>query len=290
MNNIDIKKVVYKGIRKTITRFRKKPFHYFTEADIHSTLLNDIMTGASDILTFRPSNNNHISVSLVHQEYPTNFRFMKDKLLAGYKLDEIKQTKLDYETKVGKGYGYRGHFDLSVLNNSFVTDMMTKFELHNALKQIINKDNKVAKKRLENSFQEFQKELLYAIEVKLIHPFNARQINMLHEVIKDDNKLRLSHFNSGGFIKPINLVFCSTPAKVSRGRITPVVELIKQYVVDGYVEDRQNIQFNHPEEILTIFIESYIGDKLTKKTQKPLVSKNPPAWAEPLISGYTQTI
>ena len=34
---------VFDGIRKTINRFREKPFHYFTEADIHSSLLNDIL-------------------------------------------------------------------------------------------------------------------------------------------------------------------------------------------------------------------------------------------------------
>lgn len=40
LNNVDI--AVFEGIRKTISRFRRKPFHYFTEADIHSSLLHDI--------------------------------------------------------------------------------------------------------------------------------------------------------------------------------------------------------------------------------------------------------
>ena len=47
---------VFDGIRKTINRFREKPFHYFTEADIHSSLLNDIMTGAPDVLSVKENN------------------------------------------------------------------------------------------------------------------------------------------------------------------------------------------------------------------------------------------
>ncbi len=286
-----INEAVFKGIRKTINRFREKPFHYFTEADIHSSLLNDMMASASGVLTYRPGGPlHHISVSLVHQEYPTNFRFKKGELLSGYKPEEIKLTKLDYKDVQNKGYGYRGNFDLSVLNMNFVLDMLTEHELPDALEQIINKDNTVAIKRLENSYQKFQKELLYAIEVKFIHPFNARQIKMLHEVIKDDKKLQLSHIHSGGFIKPINLIFCSTPAKISRGRITPVVKLIEEYVETGRVKDRNKQLFHHPEKVITIFIESFIGDKNTKQTPKPLVGKNPPAWAQPLISGFNHTI
>ena len=62
----DINDQVFNGIRKTINRFREKPFHYFTEADIHSSLLNDIMSGGKGIVTKRTNN---LSISLVHQEY-----------------------------------------------------------------------------------------------------------------------------------------------------------------------------------------------------------------------------
>ena len=80
---------VFDGIRKTINRFREKPFHYFSEADIHSSLLNDIMKGGSDVLSVR---NNNISISLIHQEYPTHFRYKKEQLLEGYKGIEDKTT------------------------------------------------------------------------------------------------------------------------------------------------------------------------------------------------------
>ena len=45
MNRIErIEKQVFNGIRKTINKFREKPFNFFTEADIHSSLINDIKT------------------------------------------------------------------------------------------------------------------------------------------------------------------------------------------------------------------------------------------------------
>ena len=63
MNTID--EQVFDGIRKTINRFREKPFHYFTEADIHSSLLNDIMTGAPDVLSVKENNISIDSESLL---------------------------------------------------------------------------------------------------------------------------------------------------------------------------------------------------------------------------------
>ncbi len=51
----------------------------------------------------------------------------------------------------------------------------------------------------------YKREVQYAIEVKFIHPFNARNINMLEEVITDNEKLRLATEHSDGFVKAINL-------------------------------------------------------------------------------------
>ena len=116
-----IDKQVFDGIIKTINRFREKPFHYFTEADIHSSLLNDIMTGAPDVLSVKENN---ISISLVHQEYPTHFRYIKNDLLHEYKdsNDKIKEkSKLDI-----KENGHRGHFDLSILNPEFIKKMFAE--------------------------------------------------------------------------------------------------------------------------------------------------------------------
>lgn len=290
MKNNETESAVFDGIRKTINRFREKPFHYFTEADIHSSLLNDITRAAPRLMIFRPDKDrgklkhlNHISISLVHQEYPTNFRYKKEMLLQGYDSGDLDLTKLDYTNHEGKGYGDRGNFDLAVLKKRFVLDMLEKHELPNALEQIINKDNELAKERLKISSQAFEKELLYAIEVKFIHSFNARNIKMLHEVIKDDQKLLLASKNSQGFVKPINLVFCSTPAKKSIGGITSVVDLIKEYVKNGKVVDRKGLSFEHPEQVITIFVESFIGKQNHKSTRPPIAVYPNKDWAKQLV-------
>ncbi len=49
----DVEMLVYDGIRKTINRFREKPFFYFTESDIHASLHKDIMEGGSKELVHR---------------------------------------------------------------------------------------------------------------------------------------------------------------------------------------------------------------------------------------------
>jgi len=297
----DMDSAVFEGIRKTISRFRRKPFHYFTEADIHSSLLRDIIDAAPDLTIFRPSffdnelgHLNHISVSLVHQEYPTHFRYKKNLLLNGYRSkSEVEKTLLNYTDENDKACGDRGNFDLAVLNKEFVLKMLKTNDLTNALEEIIHKDISRARKRFKDTPDKFKEELLFAIEVKFIHAFNARNIEMLYEVIKDDQKLRLAHYNSGGNIKPVNLVFCSSPPKKSRGGISPVIELIKDYISEGKVEDRDGVPFVHPDEIVTIFIESFIEDEKgennmptsKKQTLKPQVSKNPPVWARPLIEG-----
>lgn len=107
---------IFEGIRKTINRFREKPFFYFTEADIHSSLLNDMLSRSSDILTKREKD---IEISLAHQEYPTNFRYEKSRLLQGYE-DNWEDTIL----QEGKTYGDRGNFDLAILNAEFVRSLV----------------------------------------------------------------------------------------------------------------------------------------------------------------------
>jgi hypothetical protein len=282
-NLSDINLKVFDGIRKTINRFREKPFHYFTEADIHSSLLNDIMIGGSDILTIRPNGNpKHITVSIVHQEYPTNFRYKKEALLNGYSGDDLLKTAPDFIDDDDKTYGDRGNYDLAILNRNFLVDMLQLHSLPDALENIINKDNSRTKKRLQN-YPGFKEEVLYAIEVKFIHSFNARQINMLHEVIKDDQKLRMAHYHSDGFIRPINLVFCSSPAKASRGGIKAVIDHIKEYVQTRHATDRGNQGYRHPQEVATIFIESFIDIDDKKRTERPMARIPNLEWAEKLV-------
>ena len=268
---------VFNGIRKTINRFREKPFNYFTEADIHSSLLNDIMTGGSDVLSVRKNN---ISISLVHQEYPTNFRFKKKQLLEGY-----NWTYNEEETSLNSKKGARGNFDLAILNPEFIDKSNIKYP-NEYLYHLINKDAEMAKIRMRDQ-DTFKKELLYAIEVKFIHYRNARHKAMIEEIIKDNEKLRLAHCHSNGFINPINLIFCSSEKKERSDKKIPVIEKIKSYVQGLPIElyDKLNRSYERPIQVLMIFTESFIDIK-GKTTTKPIANfnNNNMKWAQELIN------
>jgi 16S rRNA G966 N2-methylase RsmD len=284
LNKID--NAVFDGIRKTINRFREKPFHYFTEADIHTTLSTDIMAGSSDILTYRGPG--IPSVSLVHQEYPTNFRYIKKKLLGGYLENELDQIKLSFKDGNGKTHGDRGNFDLVILNPEFVKNQIkeNKENLHEALMQLINKEMNRASERMKNRHQ-FNSEILYAIEVKYLHPFNARSKQMIEEIVKDNKKLSLAFLNSHEILRPINLIFCSTEAKNRSDKKPSVISKIKQFVRSGTVDDYKGNSYSISTDVLNIFVESFIheesGGKNGKITNKPLSSSTPKVkWAKDL--------
>lgn len=288
MADIDLK--VFDGIRKTINRFREKPFHYFTEADIHSSLLNDMMSGGSDVLAFRPEDENkkHISVSLVHQEYPTNFRYKKEDMITGY--SDLKITELGHADENNKAFGDRGNYDLAVLSTDFAVKMLGNETLQEALEHLINKDNQRAISRKAASSEDFKRELLYAIEVKFIHAFNARSKNMLYEVIKDDQKLYLAHYHSDGFVKPINLVFCSSASKERSDDQQSVIHKVRDYIMEMKTTDYDGIKvFRKVPEVVTIFIESYLENvdfnqeqDFRKITVKPILSGGIGQWASDL--------
>jgi hypothetical protein len=259
-----IENAVFNGIRKTINRFREQPFLYFTESDIHASLSKDIMEGNSDILilgnTMAERTKIKTPVSLVHHEYPTNFRFERKLLLNGYNDEDLKQTNLK------ESHGDRGNYDLSVLNPCFVENL---FESHkdNGLKVILehiinkDKDNAILRNQIE--------ELLFAIEVKFVHLFNARNIQLLHEVKSDNEKLRLA-IHHKHCCRGINLIFCSSQKKHRKDGVDPVIEQIRKYI-EGY---------NQSEPIINIFIESFIDDNETKETPKPTFSKNQSGWSD----------
>ena len=256
----DINDQVFNGIRKTINRFREKPFHYFTEADIHSSLLNDIMSGGKGIVTKRTNN---ISISLVHQEYPTNYRYMKKKLLKGY------DCKTDYkETSLNSKKGDRGNFDLAILNPEFVKTVIGD-DIEKSMHHLISKDAKDAIERNKRNDKAFQEEILFAIEVKFIHYRNARNKSMIEEIIKDNEKLLLAIAHSDSFIKPINLIFCTSGAKKRRDKKTSVIEKVKSYVTGEIIQlyDSET-KYHSSADVLTIFVESFI-DEQQKKTEKP---------------------
>ena len=285
----DVEMLVYDGIRKTINRFRENPFFYFTESDIHASLHRDIMEGGSKELVHREDG---IAVSLVHLEYPTNFRYEKRKLLEGYGNDDISITSIDNKAK----YGDRGNFDLVVLNKDFVLSVFEKThdsenseftDLEMILKRVINKDASLSIERKHKDDSTYKREVQYAIEVKFIHPFNARNINMLEEVITDNEKLRLATEHSDGFTKAINLVFCSSQEKVRSDREDAVIRRIREYIRNGKTV-HENREYKVPEAVLNVFIDSHLDESI-KNTDKPITwpakgTMNSGDWRNELIS------
>lgn len=228
----------------------------------------------------------HVSVTLVHQEYPTNFRYKKEDLTRDYSAAYLEQTNLNFRDANGNTFGDRGNFDVAVLNREFVERMFKKAEkdkeLNIALKHLINKDNALAKARLKESSQIFHREVSYAIEVKFLHSFNSGNIQMLHEVIKDDHKLKLAYENSKKHIRPINLVFCSMEPHEGRGGKKAVIDLIKEYIENREVEDRDGklIIRKDFEDVATIFVESFVKADNSKMTVKPVGWFPKTGWGE----------
>lgn len=259
-----IDQAVFNGIRKTVNRFREKPFFYFTEADIHASLSKDIMEGNGDVLvtggTIKDREFYKTPVSLVHHEYPTNFRYKKDELLNGY------ENREDI-TFIDSSSGDRGNYDLAILNPEFVGKMFSQNSqnLIEIIKHIINKE--IGKAIGRSTFEE----LLFAIEVKFVHLFNARNIQMLDEVKKDNEKLRLAVHHKH-CQKAINLVFCSSEEMQRSDKDDSVIKQIREYI-----KDFEN------DKIVNVFIESYINsDDENKHTPRPTCSKNNSDWVKEL--------
>ena len=280
IENDQIENALIDGIRRTINRFRERPLNYFTESDIHSSLMKDIMAGNSKIFLFQ--DDKFPEVSLIHNEYPTNFRYEKKKLLKGYTENDVEIEEL---TMIDVKTGDRGNFDLSILNRDFIENMFNnpvclkndkgkRKDLNNmneSIKNIINKNKDYSILRKSINQNKFQEELLYAIEVKFIHPFNARDKGMLDEVIKDNRKLKLARIHSGGKTKVLNLIFCSSEALERRDKDKSIIAQIKKYI------NQQNETQKIPNDVINIFIESYIfkdskNESTVKETEKPIIS------------------
>ncbi len=288
---------VYDSIRKTINRFRERPLFYFTEAGLHSSLQSDLLQNNSKLLTATTANG--FPVSLVHLEYPTNFRYRKSQLLSGYNLSLLNDKKHPTSLNQKARHGDRGNYDLAILNSEFVKYDHSHLEDRNKRKSdlekkqqaealhIINKDNTKAIKRLKDETynsesgkqtlpSRFQREVCYAIEFKYIHPHNARNKNMLDEIKKDNEKLKLAYYHSHGFIRPINLVFCSSVGLKRRDRQSTIVDRIETYLKG---EDKQHPV---PDHVLNIYIHSFVSMN-KKQTPKPIAfCSKPGGWVTEL--------
>ena len=150
---IDIEKSLDSCISSLGHKFLKWPNNFFTESDAHSFLYYYIFrSGPKDLKLFYPTNDGSKTV-LIHREYPTSFRFIKESM----ELDDK---------------GGRGHYDLVVLNPDFVSN--------HSIKQVMAKDFK------ECCVNE-RHHLLAAAEFKLITA--PISINMKSEIERDFEKL-----------------------------------------------------------------------------------------------------
>lgn len=101
-----------KAIYELQAFFRKNPYHYFTEHDIHSTLYHLTQEQLRQYAKTSQNTVDGYNVNLVHHEYPTPFRC---------DMQDYKFRHVDEEERTTRGGLFkRGHYDLVILNPDFV--------------------------------------------------------------------------------------------------------------------------------------------------------------------------
>lgn len=179
MDQSELEQHVANAIRTTINRFRGQPERFFTESDLHSYCYSRIQNGK---LLIRRQGQRH--VYLLHREYPTNFRYHKERLLEpGYVSPVLESSD-----------GSRGNYDLAVLNPTFA-QQATFLDARN--KEIGGLRLRCA------SGRDTTNELLFAIEFKFMY---CNLNSFLDEVQRDHAKLL--HADECQAMHAINLVFC----------------------------------------------------------------------------------
>lgn len=92
-------------INRLVERFRKHPYHFFTEHDIHSVLYSITREELKLSGTMTEETRDGYQAALLHHEYPTPFR--------------CDMRRMRFQKKETKPYK-RGHYDLVILNPEFV--------------------------------------------------------------------------------------------------------------------------------------------------------------------------
>jgi hypothetical protein len=173
IEELELKKSVLNGVRKTVNKFREQPYIFFTEMDIHSYFYRCLYSKRSEVKT-----QDGVVTTCLHQEYPTNFR--------------TSESMEDYG--LGK-VGQRGHHDLAVLNPKFIAD--------SDIRNVVNKDIRDLEARSRNK-EMFRSELIAAIEMKyVIHNSSS----FIDEINKDLKKLSIALKYQD--FEAYNLVFCN---------------------------------------------------------------------------------
>lgn len=175
----DIQKAFWKSVKKTINKFREHPYYFFTESDIVSYFYYCLYNSSFEVQDAKGKR-----IYLAHREYPTNFRYDKEKLL--------EETFIEpYELKSKKGT--RGNYDLAILDPAFVQGAET-------VEDVVNKNIKLLLKRTEGT----GRELLFSVEFKYVINNNK---SFVDEILMDNKKLLFSEKYQS--CCGINLVFCN---------------------------------------------------------------------------------
>jgi len=120
---MDVQSNLETSIHQLVTEFIQDPYRYFTEADAVARF--------HEILETNPAFNRRIStkdgfqIPLVHQEYPTFFRFD----------DKNPDARLGDNSKAK-----RGHYDIIILNDEFVETHQTEIVKNRDISSVRDKN------------------------------------------------------------------------------------------------------------------------------------------------------
>lgn len=100
---MDIQINLERAIHQLVDEFLREPYRFFTEADAVSRFHQ--LLEADKTLNIRVKSKDGVSLSMIHQEYPTFFRFD----------DGMPTARLDASTGAR-----RGHYDIVILSPGFI--------------------------------------------------------------------------------------------------------------------------------------------------------------------------
>ena len=269
---------VIDGIRRTINRFRENPFYYFTESDIHASLVRDILSGNSDKF-YLPTTKDNLRLSMVHLEYPTNFKFSRST------------ATTFIEERTSEVIKQRGNLDLVVLNAEVLKEIISKStdKLIQFLRGVISKDVLMNEKIYALNGHQIGQLIDFAIEVKFFH-FNNAGMEIFEQVRIDNFKLDQA-VKATKEIKPINLIFCYYWSDGKKNEVWETrLREFRNNLSLGKI-GLNNLTQDIPDDILNIFIEANINPDAVKSTKKPACcykhdATDLPDWVRSLTSGY----
>lgn len=105
MNKNSIKEEVERGIEKICEIFKKSPYYFYSENDIHCHFFNHLIQNTS--LRNEINSKSGVKATLLHKEFPTWRR---------YRFDEKKNRYLNENEVQGKQRCVPAHYDIAILD------------------------------------------------------------------------------------------------------------------------------------------------------------------------------